>query len=95
VDYVLGTCRRIYSAPLFVGYAWKSNQYGLAFDTITEYELVKPDGSVVVVTEGSDSELFFGLKVIHLLILVVWLAHDGMYRVVLITSYGFRFGEKR
>ncbi|KIL58355.1 hypothetical protein M378DRAFT_170711 [Amanita muscaria Koide BX008] len=44
------------------GYAWKSNQYGLALDTITAFELVKPDGSVVTVTEESDSELFFGLK---------------------------------
>ncbi|KAM6499465.1 hypothetical protein JOM56_004973 [Amanita muscaria] len=44
------------------GYAWKSNQYGLALDTVTAFELVKPDGSVVTVTEESDSELFFGLK---------------------------------
>lgn len=45
------------------GYSWKTNQYGLAIDTITAYELVKPDGNVVTVTEVSDPELFFGLKV--------------------------------
>ncbi|KAF8329196.1 FAD-binding domain-containing protein [Amanita rubescens] len=44
------------------GYSWKTNQYGLAVDSITQYELVKPDGSIVTVTEASDSELFFGLK---------------------------------
>ncbi|KIL58354.1 hypothetical protein M378DRAFT_86573, partial [Amanita muscaria Koide BX008] len=48
------------------GYAWKSNQYGLALDTVTAFELVKPDGGVVTVTEESDSELFFGLKVMKL-----------------------------
>ena len=47
-----------------VGYSWKSNQHGLAVDSITAYELVKPDGNVVIVTEASDSELFFGLKVV-------------------------------
>ncbi|KAF8724704.1 hypothetical protein AX14_008667 [Amanita brunnescens Koide BX004] len=44
------------------GYSWKSNQHGLAVDSITAYELVKPDGNVVIVTEASGSELFFGLK---------------------------------
>ncbi|KAL0573769.1 hypothetical protein V5O48_008184 [Marasmius crinis-equi] len=44
------------------GYSWLSNQYGLAVDTITAYELVKPDGSVVTVTESSDVDLFFALK---------------------------------
>ncbi|KAF8329195.1 FAD dependent oxidoreductase [Amanita rubescens] len=44
------------------GYSWKSNQYGLAIDTIIAYQLVKPNGDVVTVTEETDSELFFGLK---------------------------------
>ncbi|KAF8332476.1 FAD dependent oxidoreductase [Amanita rubescens] len=44
------------------GYAWQTNQVGLAIDTIVAYELVKPDGKVIKVTEESDSELFFGLK---------------------------------
>ena len=48
----------------FSGYSWKTNQVGLAIDTIVAYELVTPDGKVVKVTENSDSELFFGLKVV-------------------------------
>ncbi|KAJ2917514.1 hypothetical protein MD484_g2939, partial [Candolleomyces efflorescens] len=44
------------------GFSWKTNQYGLTVDTVEAYELVKPDGTVSTVTEGSDSELFFGLK---------------------------------
>jgi len=48
------------------GYTWQTNQIGLAIDTIVAYELVKPDGKVIKVTEESDPELFFGLKVIFL-----------------------------
>ncbi|RXW13918.1 hypothetical protein EST38_g11934 [Candolleomyces aberdarensis] len=44
------------------GYSWKTNQHGLAIDTVTALELVKPNGDVVQVTEKCDSELFFGLK---------------------------------
>lgn len=44
------------------GYSWKSNQHGLTMDTVTKYELVKPDGVVEDVTQESDSELFFALK---------------------------------
>ncbi|KAF8630782.1 hypothetical protein AX15_002730 [Amanita polypyramis BW_CC] len=44
------------------GYSWKTNQYGLAIDTVTAFELVKPNGEVVNVTEASDKQLFFGLK---------------------------------
>ncbi|RDB26962.1 hypothetical protein Hypma_005131 [Hypsizygus marmoreus] len=44
------------------GYSWKTNQYGLTVDTITAFELVKPSGAVVTVTETSDPDLFFGLK---------------------------------
>ncbi|KIL59111.1 hypothetical protein M378DRAFT_85489 [Amanita muscaria Koide BX008] len=44
------------------GYSWKSNQYGLALDTVTAFELVKPDGEIVSVTESTEAELFFGLK---------------------------------
>lgn len=32
-------------------------------DTVTAFELVKPDGDVVTVTQLSDPKLFFGLKV--------------------------------
>ncbi|KAF6749946.1 FAD-binding domain-containing protein [Ephemerocybe angulata] len=44
------------------GYAWRTNQFGLTIDTVTAFELVKPNGEVVKVTEKSDPELFFGLK---------------------------------
>ncbi|KAJ2913558.1 hypothetical protein MD484_g6853, partial [Candolleomyces efflorescens] len=44
------------------GYAWKTNQYGLTCDSVTAFELVKPNGDVVRVTQQSDSQLFFGLK---------------------------------
>ncbi|KIM38915.1 hypothetical protein M413DRAFT_239222 [Hebeloma cylindrosporum] len=44
------------------GYSWKTNQYGLTIDTVTAFELVKPDGNVVRVTKASDPGLFFGLK---------------------------------
>lgn len=45
------------------GYSWKTNQYGLTVDTLTAFELVKPDGTVANVTQDSDSDLFFALKV--------------------------------
>jgi FAD/FMN-containing dehydrogenase len=48
---------------LRLGYSFFSNQYGLASDTVKAFELVKPDGKVVKVTNESDSELFFGLRV--------------------------------
>ncbi|KAJ3772061.1 hypothetical protein EV361DRAFT_448626 [Lentinula raphanica] len=44
------------------GYSWKTNQYGLTVDTLTAYELVKPDGTIANVTEDSDPDLFFALK---------------------------------
>ncbi|KAK2462598.1 hypothetical protein APHAL10511_005331 [Amanita phalloides] len=44
------------------GYSWKTNAYGLGVDNIVAYELAKPDGNIVRVTESSDPDLFFGLK---------------------------------
>ena len=66
------------------GYSWKTNQYGLTVDTVEAYELVKPDGTVSTVTEGSDSELFFGLKVgLHFNYGRFFLLTEGIYiRVV-------------
>lgn len=43
------------------GYSFKTNQYGLAVDTVTEFELVLPSGQVKVVTE-KDEDLWFALK---------------------------------
>ena len=35
----------------------------MTVDTVTAFELVKPNGNVVTVTKASDPNLFFGLKV--------------------------------
>jgi len=40
----------------------------LTIDTVMAFELVKPDGQSVNVTQASDPELFFGLKVSQLTI---------------------------
>jgi hypothetical protein len=44
------------------GYSWHTNQKGLALDGIVAFQLVKPDGEVVKVTEQSDAELFGGAE---------------------------------
>jgi hypothetical protein len=45
-----------------IGYSWKSNKYGLTLDTVTEFHLVSPNGTEIVVTEA-DEDLWFALKV--------------------------------
>jgi FAD/FMN-containing dehydrogenase len=45
-----------------VGYSWKTNQYGLTVDTVTQFELVLPNGEIETVTE-KDEDLWFALKV--------------------------------
>ncbi|KAI0952944.1 hypothetical protein AcW1_007293 [Taiwanofungus camphoratus] len=44
------------------GYSHKSNQYGLAIDTVQAYELVLPNGTITTVTDESNPDLFFALK---------------------------------
>lgn len=44
------------------GYSYKTNQHGLAIDTIVGYNLVLPNGTVRYVTESTYPDLFFGLK---------------------------------
>ncbi|THU83468.1 FAD-binding domain-containing protein [Dendrothele bispora CBS 962.96] len=44
------------------GYSWLTNQYGLTVDTLTSFELVKTDGTIVTVTDSSDADLFWALK---------------------------------
>ena len=44
------------------GYSWKTNQYGLAIDTVTAFEVVLPTGDVMKVTE-EDEDLWFALRV--------------------------------
>ncbi len=46
-----------------LGYSWKTNQYGLAIDTVVAFELVKPDGTIPPVPTGVHPNMFFGLKV--------------------------------
>ncbi|PFH46584.1 hypothetical protein AMATHDRAFT_7626 [Amanita thiersii Skay4041] len=64
--FVLGGGRlapRIAMEPTFsTGYSWQTNQYGLAIDTVTEFELVSPSRETIIVNDESDPELFFGLK---------------------------------
>jgi len=56
-----------FSAALYInrlptGYSFKSNQYGLAIDTIVGFNLVLPNGKVTYVTQSTHPDLFFGLK---------------------------------
>jgi hypothetical protein len=44
------------------GYSWKTNEYGLTVDSVTEFHLVLPNGTQTVVTEA-DKDLWFALKV--------------------------------
>jgi hypothetical protein len=44
------------------GYSWKTNEYGLTIDTVTEFHLISPNGTQMVVTE-TEKELWFALKV--------------------------------
>jgi len=44
------------------GYSWKTNEYGLVIDSVTEFHLVLPNGTQTVVTEA-DNDLWFALKV--------------------------------
>jgi hypothetical protein len=62
---------------LLKGYSWQTNQYGLTVDNILAYELVLPNGDIMMVTEASNPELFFGLK-------------GGFNNFVRIPSFPFR-----
>lgn len=46
-----------------LGYAWQSSEYGLAVDTVVNFELVQPSGDVINVNEATQPELFWALKV--------------------------------
>jgi hypothetical protein len=45
-----------------IGYSYKTNQYGLAIDTIVGFNLVLPNGTVTYVTQSTHPDLLFGLK---------------------------------
>jgi hypothetical protein len=52
----------LYTDTSPTGYSYKTNQYGLAIDTIVGYNLVLPNGTVTCVTESTHPDLLFGLK---------------------------------
>lgn len=45
------------------GYSWKTDQFGLTIDNIVAHNLVLPDGEQVRVTNETNPDLFFALKV--------------------------------
>jgi FAD/FMN-containing dehydrogenase len=45
------------------GFSNKTNQYGLALDSIMAIEVVLPTGDVVTADSGSNADLFWALKV--------------------------------
>ena len=52
----------LYTDASRTGYSYKTNQYGLALDTIVGFNLVLPNGTVACVTQSTHPDLFFGLK---------------------------------
>ena len=52
----------LYTDTSPTGYSYKTNQYGLAIDTIVGYNLVLPNGTVACVTQSTHPDLLFGLK---------------------------------
>lgn len=62
------------------GYSWKSNEYGLTVDTVTEFHIVSPNGTQMVVTE-TDRDLWFALKVC----LCLYAATEGSTISLLLT----------
>ena len=44
------------------GYSYKTNQYGLAIDSIVGFNLVLPNGTAASVTQSTHPDLFFGLE---------------------------------
>ena len=45
------------------GYSWKTNQFGLTIDTVVALQLVLPSGEQINVTNSSNPDLFFALRV--------------------------------
>ena len=48
---------------LLPGYSYLSNQHGLSLDNVVAMELVLPTGQVKTVTETSNPDLWFALRV--------------------------------
>jgi hypothetical protein len=63
--------------PCTVGYSYQSSQYGLTIDTVTGYELVLPNGTVINVT-ADDEDLWFGLRVSRASSILIGIAKISM-----------------
>jgi len=52
-----------YCVSVVGGRVWKTNQFGLAIDTVEGYEIVLPNGAIQSVTADTNEDLFFALRV--------------------------------
>jgi hypothetical protein len=55
-------CSTTLCANRSTGYSFKTNEYGLAIDSILGFNLVLPNGTVIDVTQSTHPNIFFGLK---------------------------------
>ncbi len=60
---VKGICSPL--STFSIGYSWLSNERGLTIDNVVAFDLVLPSGEFTTVTEYSNPDLFWGLKVRH------------------------------
>ncbi|KAK4220715.1 bifunctional solanapyrone synthase [Podospora fimiseda] len=44
------------------GFSWKTNQYGLTVDTVIQFNLVLPNGTITTASSTTNPDLFFALK---------------------------------
>ncbi|KAL2277115.1 hypothetical protein FJTKL_00247 [Diaporthe vaccinii] len=44
------------------GYSWKTNQYGLTSDTVLQFNVVLPNGTISTASADENPDLFFALK---------------------------------
>ncbi|KAG8161219.1 hypothetical protein KVR01_009483 [Diaporthe batatas] len=59
------------------GYSWKTNQHGLTSDTVVQFNLVLPNGTISSASAENNPDLFFALK-------------GGLNRFAVVTSAVFR-----
>ncbi|KAH8748651.1 hypothetical protein F5883DRAFT_238608 [Diaporthe sp. PMI_573] len=59
------------------GYSWKTNQYGLTSDTVEQFNVVLPNGTISSASADYNPDLFFALK-------------GGLNRFAVVTSAVFR-----
>jgi hypothetical protein len=46
-----------------LGYSYLTNQHGLGFDNVVSFELVLPNGTVTDISDSTNPDLFFALRV--------------------------------